>query len=225
MKVYLLPVRSGEYLFYSEAVEAAGEAEAGVERGGVRGWAEQKYKSLQSVLNESESGVGLRVRRAWEWLQRRTAPDEPLLRSLRGAREIKLVHPASLSAEDVRERWDDYLSSRKRRHTLWLVLNAIVSPLTLLLAPLPGPNVIGYWFIYRAVCHLLARLGIRRAQSMEDTALELLSSEALNETLEAADAERIDRVANGFGLKGLAAYLERVKGTGRARRDTRLAAS
>lgn len=228
MKVYLLPLGGGEYLFYSEgpeAAEAAGEAEAGAERGGLRGWAERKYKSLQSVLNESESGVGLRVRLAWEWLQRRTAPDEPLLRSLRGAGEIKLVHPSSLSTEDVRERWEDYLSSRNRRHTLWLALNAIVSPLTVLLAPLPGPNVIGYWFIYRAVCHLLARLGIRRAQSMEGAALELLSSEALNETLEAADAERIASVANGFGLKGLAAYLERVKGTGGARRDARLAAS
>lgn len=224
MKVYLLPLEDEECLFYSEGPEAATEAEEAAPREGVRGWAEQKYKSLQVVLNESESGVGLRVRRAWEWLQKRTAPDEPLLRSLRGVGSIELVHPATMDERRTRERWEDYLSSRNRRHTFWLVVNAIFSPLTLLLAPLPGPNVIGYWFVYRAVCHLLARLGIRRARSI-DVQTTLVASSALDETFAAADNERIAGVEAGFGLKGLSAYLERATAKREGTRAARLAAS
>lgn len=225
MKVYLLPVGDDECLFYSEGPELAGEA--GVvapERGGVRGWAEQKYKSLQVVLTESEGGVGLRMRRAWEWLQKRTAPDEPLLRSLRGAGMIELVHPSSLAGEEAREQWECYLSSRSRRHTFWLIVNSIVSPVTVLLAPVPGPNVIGYWFVYRAVCHLLAKLGIARARRGE-VPLELSASDVLDGTFAGASGERIASVEASFGLQGLGAYLERATG-GRAKQSAaRLAAS
>jgi hypothetical protein len=210
VKVYLLPLEDDEALFYSEGPEvvAAEEVEVAAPRGGVRGWAEQKYKSLQSVLNESERGVGLRVRRTWEWLQKRTAPDEPLLRSLRGAKAIELIHPAFLDKDAASERWNDYLASRGRRHLFWLIINAVVSPLTLLLAPLPGPNLIGYWFVYRAICHLLARLGSRRARSGE-VATDFVASGELDETFAAAAAERIARVEASLGLQGLGAYLER----------------
>ncbi|MBD0325124.1 MAG: hypothetical protein ICV68_01755 [Pyrinomonadaceae bacterium] len=226
MKVYLLPLdEDDECLFYSEGPEATDEGELSApERGGVRGWAERKYRSLQAVLNESESGVGLRMRRAWEWLQRRTAPDEPLLRSLRGAKAIELVHPSSLNEDEARERWDCYLSSRSRRHTFWLVANVVVSPVTVLLAPVPGPNVIGYWFVYRAVCHLLARLGIRNARS-EAMTTELVASSVMDGTFTASDDERIARVEASFGLKGLAAYLQRVNAKRVGESATRLASS
>jgi hypothetical protein len=208
VKVYLLPLGDDEALFYSEGPEVSDEAEAVEPRGGVRGWAEQKYKSLQVVLNESERGVGLRVRRTWEWLQKRISPDEPLLRSLRSTKAVELVHPSSLKEDAARERWHDYLASRGRRHLFWLIINAIVSPLTLLLAPLPGPNLIGYWFVYRAVCHLLARLGSSRARSGE-VVTDFLASSELDETFAATDDERVAQVEASFGLKGLGAYLER----------------
>lgn len=225
MKVYLLPVEDDECLFYSEGPETAGEVEvAAPERDGVRGWAERKYKSLQAVLTESESGVGLRMRRAWEWLQKRTAPDEPLLRSLRGVGAIEIVHPSSLEEDEACRRWKCYLSSRSRRHTFWLVVNAAFSPVTLLLAPVPGPNIIGYWFVYRAVCHLLARLGIRNARS-EAVTTEFVASSELDGTFAAADDERIAGVEASFGLKGLGAYLQRVSAKREGENAGRLAAS
>lgn len=224
MRVYLLPLEDDECLFYSEGPEVAEVEASAPERGGVRGWAERKYKSLQVVLNESESGVGLRMRRAWEWLQRRTAPDEPLLRSLRGAKAIEIVHPSSLDEAQARERWDCYLSSRSRRHMFWLILNAAVSPLTVLLAPVPGPNVIGYWFVYRAVCHLLARLGIRNARS-DEMKTSLTASSELDATFDRVDDERVAGLEASFGLKGLGAYLARVKAKREGASAARLAAS
>ena len=226
MKIYLLNLDDERCVFYSEGPETVAESESVVApREGLRGWAERRYKSLQSVLTESEKGVGLRVRRIWEWLQKRIPPDEPMLRSLRGVRAIVLHHPLGFTEEETRTLWTSYLKSRQGRHMFWFVINAAVSPLTLLLAPLPGPNVIGYWFVYRATCHLLARLGARNARS-ENVTSELLSTNALDGSVAATAKERIASLSSSFGLNGLEDFVVRTMAkNGGSRRKTPLTAS
>ena len=225
MKIYLLSLDDGRCVFYSEEPEAVAEAESPATRGGTRGWAERRYKSLQVVLNESEKGVGLRVRRVWEWLQKRIPPDEPVLRSLRGARAIVLHHPASLTEEETHAIWRDYLKSRQGSHAFWFVANALISPLTLLLAPLPGPNLIGYWFVYRAVCHSLARLGARNARSTQ-VPTKFLSTRALEGTFGSGDGERIATVSSSFELRGLDDFVKRtISKNPRQRRKSPVVAS
>lgn len=211
MKIFLLRLDDERCLFYSEGPETPAEDEGAraATREGVRGWLEAKYQGLQASLSGAESGVGLRVRRAWEWLQRRTAPDEAMLRSLRNAEAVHLYHPAAMEAGEALDSWTDYLGSRSRRHLLWLALNAIVTPLTVLLAPLPGPNVIGYWFLYRAICHLLALLGVRRALNRERTRTETFPSEALEGFFAAEDEERLRVLGDGLGLKNVDAFMKR----------------
>lgn len=209
MKIYLLSLDDGRCVFYSEGPEAVVESETVAARRGVRGWVERKYKSLQVILNESEKGVGLRMRRAWEWLQKRISPDEPVLRSLRGVVEIELYYPLAFTEDETRTLWRGYLKGRQGRHTFWFVVNALVSPLTLLLAPLPGPNLIGYWFVYRAVCHLLARLGARNARS-EQVTTKFLSSDVLEGSFGPADDERIASLSSSFGLYGLDSFIKRM---------------
>ncbi|HEX8844078.1 MAG TPA: hypothetical protein VF791_05515 [Pyrinomonadaceae bacterium] len=208
MKIYLLNLEGERCVFYSEGPETIAEAEPVPPRGGVRGWAERKQKSLQAVLKESEKGVGLRVRRIWERLQKRIAPDEPLLRSLRGARALKIYHPQTLTEEKADTLWREYLKGRQGRHAFWFVTNALVSPLTVLLAPLPGPNVIGYWFVYRAVCHLLARLGARNARK-ESVETKYHSTDALDGSLGGTNDERIAFLSSSFGLQGLDVFIKR----------------
>ncbi|MDT4955513.1 MAG: hypothetical protein QOJ02_3651 [Acidobacteriota bacterium] len=225
MKIYLLSLDSGQCVFYSEGPEAVVESETVAPRRGVGGWVERKYKSLQVTLNESEKGVGLRMRRAWEWLQKRISPDEPVLRSLRGGSEIELYYPPTFEEEEARTLWRDYLKGRQGRHTFWFVVNALVSPLTLLLAPLPGPNLIGYWFVYRAVCHWLARLGARNARS-EQVTTTFLSTGALEGSFGATDVERIASLSSRFGLYGLDAFIKRMDAKQKnTRRKTPLAVS
>ena len=212
MKVYLLSLDDDRCVFYSEGPEIVAESIGAVPapRTGIRGWVERRYKSLQSVLNESEKGVGLRVRRIWEWLQKRIPPDEPLLRSLRGVRAVELNHPPSITEDETCRLWREYLKSRQGRHAFWSVTNALVSPLTLLLAPLPGPNVIGYWFVYRAVCHWLARLGARQARKTEQMETKLIPTAALDGSFGAADEERIASLSSSLSLQGLEAFVQRV---------------
>ena len=229
MKVYLLSLDDERCVFYSEGPEIVAEdtiVAAVAPRAGLRGWVERKYRSLQLVLTESEKGVGLRVRRIWEWLQKRTYPDEPLLRSLRGVRGVELNHPSSLTEDETCRLWNEYLKSRQGRHAFWFVLNALISPVTLLLAPLPGPNVIGYWFIYRSVCHWLARLGARQARQQEQVETKFQRTEALDGSIGAADGERIANLSSTLSLQGLEAFLERAtRKRARSRRKTPLAAS
>lgn len=220
MKVYLLYLDDGRHVFYSEGPETpdAGESAAAAGGGqGLRAWAERKYQSLQTTLGRAESGVGLHMRRAWQWLQRRAAPDESMLRSLRNASELQLYHPSMMKEDEARLLWSGYLKERGRGHAFWLVLNALVTPLTVLLAPVPGPNVIGYWFLYRAICHLLAWLGVRRAIRARGL-VGFFPSDALDGAFSASDDERLGRVSELFGLKQLDGFVARAS---EAKRDTR----
>lgn len=212
MKVYLLRVNEERAVFYAEteAVEA-NELKAEETGDGFFAALGKKYNDLQRALRESESGVGLRMRRAWEWLQRRTSPDESLLRSLRGVSSVELYHPSAMSAAEAREEWGKYLRGRRPGIILWLVLNALVTPITLLLAPIPGPNVIGYWFTYRAICHTLALLGIRRANEIEpethaSTALDFY----LERVAEVDDEDRLQNFAQVHGLRDVESFAARV---------------
>lgn len=226
MKVYLLRFDDEQAIFYSEGPETPKEDESAQTpaREGLRGWAERKYQSLQTRISGAESGVGLRMKRAWEWLQRRASPDEALLRSLRNVEKIHLYYPSELDAAEARIIWTNYLKGRSGHHSLWLVLNALVTPLTVLLAPIPGPNIIGYWFLYRAVCHLLAVLGVRRALG-EGIETEFTSSGVLDELLLAGDEERLSSVAERLDLKSLEAFMKRAARARGERRKATLAVS
>lgn len=225
MKIYLLNLDDGRCAFYSEGPEIVAETESAAPRKGMRGWAERRYKGLQAILTESEKGVGLRVRRIWEWLQKRIPPDEPVLRALRGVNAIILHHPPTLAEEETRSLWLSYLKSRQGRHMFWFVINALVSPLTLLLAPLPGPNIIGYWFVYRSACHMLARLGARNARS-EEVTTQFLANTELDGPLGAQDEEKIARLSSSFGLQGLDDFVKRIMARkASARRKAPLAVS
>jgi hypothetical protein len=88
-------------------------------------------------------------------------------------------------------------------------LNLAISPLTLLLVPVPGPNVVGFWFVYRIVCHTLALLGIHRASSTRVTTAFRPSAD-LDEAPGEGLLSRAARLAASHGLAGLGAFLGRV---------------
>ncbi|HMB08885.1 MAG TPA: hypothetical protein VKP69_34800 [Isosphaeraceae bacterium] len=164
MKIYLEQTDDGRRIFRADGLEDDEDLPL-PGRGGVRGWLVRRLHALKHSFHHPKSGLAQRMRRVWDWLRRRMHPDEPLLIRLRTAHAIEVHHPASLSTQEARSAWSDYLARRLRRYLPWLILNALLAPLTVLLVPLPGPNLIGYWIAYRAVRDLLAILGVRRALS------------------------------------------------------------
>jgi hypothetical protein len=169
VKIYLLSIDKQRCFFYSDVSEAADdEVEAADSsspaQSGLHGWLLDQLHRFQSACQHAESGVLLWTRRAWNWLHSWSRPDEAMLVRLWRARHIELRHPTSRAGDEVRALWDSYLNHRWWRHLLYLSVNSVVAPFTVLFAILPGPNVIGYWFAYRAIHHLLIVWGIRRVR-------------------------------------------------------------
>lgn len=154
-------------LFYSEPLEHEASDQAALSASppkGIRGWAEARLHKLQSGWEHSQGGVIRILKLVWDKLQRGTHPDETLLSRLRKAQAIEIFHPESLSGQEVRVQWADFLDVSRRRHWPWFLINALIAPFTVLLAPFPGPNVIGYWIAYRAIHHGLILHGLRKAR-------------------------------------------------------------
>jgi Mitochondrial K+-H+ exchange-related len=171
VNVFLLNVqrKSGgtRPLFYAEphpdGHEDGHDPDHPVEKG-VKGWAVARLRRLRGVWDHSEGRAAKYAHRAWDWLHSRTNPDEALLARLRSARVIEIHHAPSITANEAQAAWTAFLARARIRHWLWFLLNLVISPLTVLLAPLPGPNLIGYWFAYRAVHHWLILIGLGRAR-------------------------------------------------------------
>lgn len=215
MKVYLLRFNDGEHVFYSEEPEAVADDalsdSAAPRNRGAREWCESKYKSWHASLQQSESGIGLRVRRMWEWLERRISSDEALLRRLRSASVVEIYYPTMITPEQAGQLWTSYLKSHGRYHLVWLVIDALGALATLPLIIMPGPNVLGYPLTYRAICHLLALRGAQNAKG-DQVATTFLSSNALDNLLGGQDitsSEQVAYVAASFGLKDLDAFINR----------------
>ena len=233
MKVFLLPLDGGRRVFYAEGRDSATAQGAVTSKGGLRGWLERMSRrwdaagpnaredeggaEVDEALNASwnegpdapTGGLLRRLRQAWDWLHRRLAPDEAMLKRLGRATRIKLYHPASMESSEVQRTWREYLARRRRRHWFWLVVTLLVAPLTVVLTVVPGPNVIGYWFVYRAVCHLRVVLGTRRALG-DRVPTSVHPTKALEPAAGLPEERWIARIARRFRLRGLGEFLDRV---------------
>lgn len=223
MKIFLLRLDQERHVFYSEGPETINgevcDEEAIEGKRGVRAWLTAKLRTWKTAVHGTNQGLSGFIKKIWGWLQRFIGPDEPLLRGLRKARAIALHHPKSMSHEAARGAWFQYLQGRQRHHLFWLAVNLLISPVSVLMAPIPGPNFLGYWFVYRAVCHALALIGVRRARdrSLETT---LIPNGLLNLSLKGADAQEVATLAAHCGLCGLDVFLVRLGATAEAEMES-----
>jgi len=166
VNVYYLSTKDGQRFFYYDSSESGSKgAGAGVSQStGLWGWAERNWRTIQKSMDDPAGGVTGRIGRVWNWLHSFSHPDETMLAQFASADEVVLHYPASLPIERVQKAWKRYLKQRSRSHRLWAVVNAVVTPFGALLAVLPGPNVIGFWFLYRAIYHYLAVRGVGRVR-------------------------------------------------------------
>lgn len=218
MKIYLLLVNDEKSFFYSDESEPDRSQVEAQARGGWWDRLEERWHRFQTDWHESDAGVARWVHRTWDWLHSMAHPDESLLSRLRWTRRIDLHYPDSRSKDDVERIWQDYLARKWRRHILLLIGNAAVAPLALaLLWPLPGPNLIGYWFAYRAIHHWLIVRGIGGARKGR-IPTEYQSETSLNLPVRRDDAGKATHEAiNGEGHL-LDEYMSR---TGPTTRETR----
>jgi hypothetical protein len=136
-------------------------------RSGLLGWIGRQGEHFKKRWHESRTGLTGKMHQVWDWLHKRTPADEPLLMRLRKADRVEVYHPESLSPEEARSLWNLYLDHRRRRHLPRLAINLVITPFTVLLIPLPGPNLVGFWFAYRSIHHLLILYGLVKARKQK----------------------------------------------------------
>ncbi len=209
VKIYLLSIDGRRCFFYAdeseppdELLECDDSQKADLPRWRV--WLRDRWCRVQDGLHHSEVGAVRWARNVWVWMHSWAHPDEAMLARLRSARSIELHHPARRTEGEVRALWHAYLDHRWWRHVLWAAANGIVAPPALVtLWILPGPNIIGYWFAYRAIHHALIVRGVSRVRRGR-VPLVLRKVDALDWPIERDDEGK----AHHEALDGSAARLE-----------------
>jgi hypothetical protein len=186
VKIYMLLIDDERFFFFADESELAHEDHGGTPeppRSGVRNWIHNRFERLKAAWQGASSGALYWMRKVWDWLHKLVRPDEAMLARLWSVRRINLRHPAARTEIDVRTHWRNYLDRQWRRHLFWFAVNAAIAPPSVVLAVLPGPNVIGFWFAYRAFHHGLVVWGISRARR-NLVPIELQALESLDAPIE-----------------------------------------
>ncbi len=171
MKVYLLPIAENRCVFYSEAPrrtrKGKGKGKGATPPCGSEGpahWLRRQFQKARDGLLRSRRQAGPTMRKIWGFFERLHAPDEATLHRLRKSDRVEILYPVAMPKEEADTRWKEYIRQCHRRHVWRTTINVLICPFTLALAPIPGPNIIGYWFVYRAASNGLALWGTHRVR-------------------------------------------------------------
>jgi len=227
MDVYLVPVGRDQYELYCEGTP---ESPAPAEGTSHRFWqrAVDRFRTVLSAVEHEERrrhqepqspaedtpGFGTRLKRAvLRWMAERIA-EQRLLWHLRNVDRATATFPDDLDAARARDRILKMLERDRDRHLRWLVVNAILFVGSGLLMPVPGPNVVAYYFAFRLVGHFLSWRGAGRALASVEWAYQ--PSDALTalrqaETMgEGARERHVQEIAARLGLHGLPRFYLRI---------------
>jgi hypothetical protein len=223
--VYLVPIGSGRFELYTEPDDEAPGGASPHEPAGF--WARTVHRLHErwhdaARAAQAERGDGAppgRLARARDWLVRRIAEsiaEQRTLWSLRRVASASFVHPSNLSSESAAAIRERLLAHACRHHGWWLTANVVGVAVTAILILLPGPNLVGYYFLFRAIGHFLSWRGARRA--LDHVSWKPRPEDALAELGDLARLprdERADRVAalaSRLQLPRLTAFFDRVAG-------------
>lgn len=223
MQVFLLPIGADRYEPYYEPVEGD-DAPAADEQG----WFARQRRRVTEMLREAEAErharhagataapttLGARLkRRTMAWIVERAA-EQRLLWHLRSADTATLWAPDDIAADDALGILRQGLRKDAERHFRWFVVNLLGLIASGVLFFIPGPNLVGYYFTFTTVGHLLSWRGATRGdRTVVWTVTPSPVLSGLREALTQRSPEREARLhdaASALGLAHAAAFVERL---------------
>ena len=224
--VYLVPVGTVRYELYCESAETDHFVD---DDRSTTGGVYARFREMVSEAQEDRRARRLAavpadptVRQPWIIRLRNlliakvaeTIAEFGLLWHLRKQSDAALVHPDDLDGVQALAFARDSLQRDTDRHRRWLIIDSVIA---VILGPVlffvPGPNLIAYYFTFRAVGHLLAWRGARHGVSgMNWTTRRSEPLAALRQVLALEPDERVRHVRDvegRLGLEHLAAFVER----------------
>jgi hypothetical protein len=227
MDVYLVPVGPERYELYCESDDEAPGTHDPVPSGLFRRLQERFGQMLAALEREHERerararlqrhrGDGLlrRLRaRGVRWLAERVA-EQRLLWRLRGQVRVRAMYPTQLDAGRALGVIRRHLQVDADRHSRWLVIDGVGLLFSGLLMPFPGPNLLGYYFTFRVVGHLLAirgaKQGIRKVEWVLHASPPLGRLADLGGLPAEERLEHLRAIETELGLTRFARFLERI---------------
>jgi hypothetical protein len=229
MDVYLVPIGRDRYECYYEAPDED-EIEEPVEGQGffarMRARFNEQLKEAerarhQRSTEEPTTFLGRMQKRTMRWIAERMA-EQRLLWHLRRAGAATLHAPADLAQPEADTIRRAGMKRDADRHRNRLMLHSVALLISIPVAILPGPNVIGYLFTFTVVGHYLSWRGA--VNGLHHVAWTIVPSEPLKDLrhafdLDAGPRHRLIRdVAVRMHMPRMATFIERM-GTGSSRAE------
>lgn len=230
MIVHLVPVGKERYELYAEPPDEApgaapgqaglaGQAgQAGPDHPGIiQRWSHQVSVRWHNLVEEARrKQPGGRIARWRDALVRRlaeTIAEQRTLWGLRGCASARLLFPSTLTPDSARSILNALLAQGRRHHGWWLAIDILLLVGSAVLALVPGPNLIAYYFLFRLVGHLQswrgARDGLERVAWTLEPNQSLAELASLVDLPRAARASRVAAIAARLNLPRLSAFFDR----------------
>jgi hypothetical protein len=225
MDVYLIPVGGDRYELYCEHVvdEASLNAEAPAGTGRFASVLHRFKTAVARVEQEQQSGVAPPVehgggwRERWKrrmlcWIAAKVA-EQRLLWRIRKESDVTLFFPDDVTGEGALTTSRTMIQREADRHLKWTIIDGALFCASGIVALIPGPNPLAYYFGFRFVGHYLSRRGAKHALNVvrwecRPTAALTLLRRAV--PLDAPERERqVHEVASALHLQHLATFFER----------------
>lgn len=220
MDVFLIPVAADRYEPYCEPADGD---PATADEAAAHGLFRRVWTRFQAMLAQAEQEQrrpeAERDRHTWtgrlmRWVAERVA-EQRLLWHLRKHDAATLHFPADLTADRAEALVRGQLRADADRHRRWMYVDAVLAAITgPLLFFVPGPNLVAYFFVFRAVGHYLSQRGARHG--LEGVRWAWAPSEALVDLRGAITlddphrSEQVHHVATRLQLPHLPRFVSRV---------------
>ena len=216
MTIYLVPARRGRYELYSEVAD--GEQTAPPPEGRFRRWLHAANQQWHTLVTQARRAAGTSL-----WARTRdrvvcalaeSIAEQRTLWALRAETDAEVCIPAFMDPADARRCVLQDMAVARSHHVRWLIVDTLLFIVSGVLAILPGPNLVAYYFAFRCVGHLQSWRGAR--QGMDVVRWTFSPDQALSELSELVDvprasrAERVDAIAARLNLRHLADFFDRV---------------
>ena len=221
MRVFLIPVSSDRYELYCEVPEDDLLPDAVEQAGFLKRTFLKIRKGLEPFEHASPRegqaaprGFAGRIFARFGRRLAETIAEQRLLWHLRKRTTATAVHPDDLDGSSVIPIVRRRVQKDFEKHRFWLVIDTLLLVASALLALVPGPNLVAYYFAFRVVGHFLSIRGARQALahvvwSVEPSA-PLAELRRLLPQDPAVRRPRLEAVASALGLEHLPRFFDRV---------------
>ena len=221
MDVFVIPSGADNYVLYYEYTTEVTPEDAVAGDGIFARWQRRFTELLRAAEEhgdeEKDQGAASWTQRMQDrmmaWIAKRVA-EQRLLWHLRKEERVTAVHPGDVSFDVVLPHIQQTLQREFERHRFWLIIDGLGLIASGLLAILPGPNLIAYYFLFRVGGHWLSMRGAsqgRRRVQWDSRPCDLLNE--LRDVVRMPRRERyarVQRVASTLQLRNLPTFFERV---------------